>query len=192
MKRSREFTDFSNEPSWGQVFGFRRKPWEYLQTEQSSPLPCVSLGWRWNLVFYNDKIVLNFTFIGAKQSNSSARQGWIVDWAPTGLQNGPTNGGVVTTPLPIKLLPLASPGLKLEGKVWRADALALSNRTVCKPINAATPGWELRCANYSWKITTVLPLGSFDKTRSRREGRGAGVNLPSEKSLDITDKEMVG
>ncbi len=40
----------------------------------------------------------------------SARQGWVVDSAPTDLQNGgPTNGGVNNTPLPNKLLSLASP-----------------------------------------------------------------------------------
>ncbi len=33
----------------------------------------------------------------------SARQGSVVDWAPTELQNGPKNGGEVSTPLPIKL-----------------------------------------------------------------------------------------
>ncbi len=37
----------------------------------------------------------------------SARQGWVVDCAPTYLQNGPKNGGVISTP-PIKLLSLAS------------------------------------------------------------------------------------
>ncbi len=40
----------------------------------------------------------------------SARQGWVVDLAPADLQNDPTNGGVVSTLLPIKLQSLASPG----------------------------------------------------------------------------------
>ncbi len=44
----------------------------------------------------------------------SARQGWAVDLAPTGLQNSPTRGGVVSTPLPIKLLSLASPSRHLD------------------------------------------------------------------------------
>ncbi len=40
-------------------------------------------------------------------AKGSARQGWVVDWAPTDLQNGPTNSGVVNTPLAIKLMFLA-------------------------------------------------------------------------------------
>ncbi len=46
----------------------------------------------------------------------SARQGWVVDYAPTNLQNCPTNGGIISTPLPIKLLSLASPSRPLELK----------------------------------------------------------------------------
>ncbi len=38
----------------------------------------------------------------------SARQGWLVNKAPTYLQNGP-NGDVVSTPQPITFLPIASP-----------------------------------------------------------------------------------
>ncbi len=37
----------------------------------------------------------------------SSRKDWVVDLAPTDLQNGPANGGVISTPLPIKLLSLA-------------------------------------------------------------------------------------
>ncbi len=37
----------------------------------------------------------------------SVYQGWVVDWAPTALQKGLCSG-VVSTPLPIKLLSLAS------------------------------------------------------------------------------------
>ncbi len=44
----------------------------------------------------------------------SARQGWVVDWAPTDLENGPTKGGVGTKPLSIKLLSLASPSRHRE------------------------------------------------------------------------------
>ncbi len=70
----------------------------------------------------------------------SACQGWVVGKAPTDLQNGPTNGSATSTPLPIKRLSLAFP----KGRVWRADAPALSNRTslawAAKSITAATPG----------------------------------------------------
>ncbi len=38
----------------------------------------------------------------------SVRLGWVVDEAPTNLRNGPTNDGAVSTPLPIKLLSLAT------------------------------------------------------------------------------------
>ncbi len=74
--------------------------------------------------------------------NGSVCQDWVVDWAPTDIQNGRINGGIVTTPLPINLLSLASPGLKPKGRVWKADALALTRRTslawAAKPLNAAT------------------------------------------------------
>ncbi len=43
----------------------------------------------------------------------SVYQGWVVDWTPTVLQKGP-NGGVVNTPLPIKLLSLAPPSRHLD------------------------------------------------------------------------------
>ncbi len=46
----------------------------------------------------------------------SARQGSLVNKAPTYLQNGP-NGDVVSTRLPIKPLPTASPGLKPKERV---------------------------------------------------------------------------
>ncbi len=46
--------------------------------------------------------------------SGSVCRGWAVDLAPTDLQSVPTNGGVVSTPLPSKLLSLASPGLKLK------------------------------------------------------------------------------
>ncbi len=44
----------------------------------------------------------------ARSVKGSVCQGLVVDWAPTVLQNGP-KGSVVSTPLPIKLLILASP-----------------------------------------------------------------------------------
>ncbi len=47
--------------------------------------------------------------------NGSVCNDWTVDSTPTGQQNGPTNGGVVSTPLPSKLL---SSSLK---EVRRAD-----------------------------------------------------------------------
>ncbi len=49
-----------------------------------------------------------------------------------------------TDQTPISCAPVASPELKPNGRMWRADAPALSNRTglawAAKPINAATPG----------------------------------------------------
>ncbi len=81
----------------------------------------------------------------------SARQGWMVDWAPTDLQNGPTNGGVINIPLLIKLLStIESPGLKPKGRVcmWRADAPALSNRTGL--------GWNTkRCRDWGLGVLTT-------------------------------------
>ncbi len=41
-------------------------------------------------------------------------------------RNYPTIGGAVSTPLPIKLLPIATPGLKLEGKACEEQALRCS------------------------------------------------------------------
>ncbi len=60
-----------------------------------------------------------------------ACQGWVLDWEPTDLQHRPTNGGIVNTPLPIKLLSLASPGLKPKVRVYvgRVNVPPLSNRT---------------------------------------------------------------
>ncbi len=45
----------------------------------------------------------------------SVCQGWVVDWANTALEQG-QKGGVVSTPLPIKLLSLASPSRYLDSK----------------------------------------------------------------------------
>ncbi len=47
----------------------------------------------------------------------------------TNLQSGPTNGDVVSTPLPIKYLSLASPGFKSKGRMRRADVPAFSSGT---------------------------------------------------------------
>ncbi len=65
----------------------------------------------------------------------SVRQGCAVDWTPTDLQNGPTNGGVVSTHLSIKLLSLAS--LRLAdalGKLISASALGLATSTCHLPM----------------------------------------------------------
>ncbi len=75
----------------------------------------------------------------------SARQCWAADRAPTDLQDGPTNGVVVNTLLPIPCVPVASPGLTPKGEeVYRADAPGLPKWTdsacAAKPIDAATPG----------------------------------------------------
>ncbi len=59
-----------------------------------------------NTLFYSMLAALGVVMIVVK---GSARQGWVVYSAPTDLQNGPTNGGVVGTPLPIKFLSLESP-----------------------------------------------------------------------------------
>ncbi len=48
-----------------------------------------------------------------KGAKVSAWQSWVVHWAPTALQKGP-NDGAVSTPLPIKLLTLASPSPHLD------------------------------------------------------------------------------
>ncbi len=45
--------------------------------------------------------------------NGSVCQGWVADCAPAALQKG-QNGGVVSTPLLIKLLSLASPSCRLD------------------------------------------------------------------------------
>ncbi len=46
--------------------------------------------------------------------NGPVYQNLAVDWAPTGTQVGPINGGEVIAPLPIKLLSLASPSRHLD------------------------------------------------------------------------------
>ncbi len=50
-------------------------------------------------------------------AKGSAHQGWVVGEAHTDLQNGPTNGGVISTRLPTKFLSLASPELKPKARV---------------------------------------------------------------------------
>ncbi len=94
----------------------------------------------------------------------AACQGCAVDWAPTDTQNAPTNGSVVTTPLPIKLLSLASPGLKPKGRVWRSDAPALTNGERLawaeNQINPATPGLETSACyppkkHHQWIMATL-------------------------------------
>ncbi len=59
---------------------------------------------------------------GRKGVKGSVCQGCVVDWAPAELQNDPTNGGVISTSLPIKLLSLASPcGLNQKGGCVREE-----------------------------------------------------------------------
>ncbi len=49
--------------------------------------------------------IKNRLTIGGKGCQRSARQGWVVDWAPIDLQkHSPTNGGAISTPLSIKHL----------------------------------------------------------------------------------------
>ncbi len=77
----------------------------------------------------------------------STRQGREVDEAPTDLKNGPTNDGAASTPLPIKLLSLASPGLKQkrEGgvKSGRFGALKPGRRGLrCKATKCSYAGTE--------------------------------------------------
>ncbi len=61
-----------------------------------------------NDIFLTSSHIKNVDFIG------SARQGWVVESAPTDPGNSPTNGGVISTHLPIKLLSLASPSRHLD------------------------------------------------------------------------------
>ncbi len=76
-------------------------------------------------------------------------QGWVVDWA----LNGPTNGGVVGTPLLIKLLSLASSSRHLDSN--RKWGCVCKERTpgalkpgklnlawAAKPLNAAAQSWD--------------------------------------------------
>ncbi len=90
-------------------------------------------------------------------------QGWEVDWAPANLRNCPTNCGVISTPLPIKFLSLASPGLKPKWRVQRADVPAHSKWTglawAAKPITGATLGIG---------TSVCLSLGDACSTRQER------------------------
>ncbi len=65
-----------------------------------------------------------------------------IDWAHTALQNCSTNGGVVSTPLPIKLLSHASSRFKPKGSgvcEERPKTGAPKPDRGTKPIDAATP-----------------------------------------------------
>ncbi len=68
----------------------------HFKASRLSPLP--SITW-------------TFTF----DVNILVCQDWTKDWAPNGLQNSPTNGSVVSIPLPSKLPSPASPSRHLEG-----------------------------------------------------------------------------
>ncbi len=70
---------------------------------------------------------------GRQGARGLVRQGWVVDWAPTDLQNGPTDGGVSahlcrSNSYPLRPHRVTWIKTKREG-VWRADAPVLSNRT---------------------------------------------------------------
>ncbi len=94
--------------------------------------------------FLGAKIWANAT---ADSVNGSVFQDWVVDWAPTDLKRShewqySQHTSADQTPIPY--VPVASPGLKPKGRMWRADAPALSNRAAlawgAKPMNAATLG----------------------------------------------------
>ncbi len=73
----------------------------------------------WNIQCIGGEILLDTSRRKCRYSppfgvEGSARQDWVVDWAPTDLQHRLTNGGVISTPLPIKLLSFASPSLLLD------------------------------------------------------------------------------
>ncbi len=83
------------------------------------------------LKLHNPRIKkLSPTDLGVK---GSARQGWVVDLAPIDLQSC-QNVGVISTPLPIKLLYLTPSGLKREGVksgcpgALKPDRLGLSRK----------------------------------------------------------------
>ncbi len=99
---------------------------------------------------------LSVNMFDKKVVNSSVWQSWAIQWTLTDLKHGLTYGGVVSTPLPIKLLSFepsfSSPGLKLKGRAWRADALTLSNWTIA--------AWTARpTAAYPWNI--IMPWWCF-------------------------------
>ncbi len=62
-------------------------------------------------------------------------EGWAIDCAPTGLQNGPTNGGIVSTPLPIRLYRVTWIKIKRESVksghfgTFKLDGLGFSCKT---------------------------------------------------------------
>ncbi len=85
----------------------------------------------------------------------SARQGWVVDWAPTDLQNGPTNGGVIRLPLPIKLpcTPVASLGFKPKGRVCVKSGCS----GALKPVKLGLSCKDNKCCDAGTGDLNVLP-----------------------------------
>ncbi len=98
-----------------------------------------------------------YSGVGVKES---ARLGWVVDSAPTDLQIGPTNGGVISTTLPIKLPSLASP-LRPKGRVCEEQMLRCSQiRQAWFDLQRQKThrwrGWGPQCSNYPRNVTMVL------------------------------------
>ncbi len=77
----------------------------------------------------------------------SVCQGWVVDCAPAALQKGP-NGGVVSTPLMIKLLFLASPSRHLNSN--RKGGCVCEEWTLrCSQTEQAQLGLSCKASKYS-------------------------------------------
>ncbi len=92
----------------------------------------------------------------------------VVDWAPTDIQSGPSNGGVISTPLPTKLLSPASPSrhldsnLKgvcvLEERMLRCSQTVQARLELQSQFVQRLRDWEPRWANYLLKHYHSSPL----------------------------------
>ncbi len=85
-------------------------------------------------------------------ANGLVCQGWVVDWAPTDLQNDP-NGVVVSTPLLTTCAPVALPGFEPKGR----GHVKSVRSTPLKPDRLSLSCKADKCSNTGAEGLSMLP-----------------------------------
>ncbi len=116
-------------------------------------------------------------------------QGWVVDWAPTAPQKG-ANGGIVSTPLPIKLLSLASPPRHLDSN--RKGGCVCEERTVRRyQTRQAQPGLSCKASKCSYTGTGDLCVLTTQETSSMKMTTTRTTHLVSASLVMLQDVPKV-
>ncbi len=100
------------------------------------------------------RLVIIFTWY-ALSVKGSVCQEWVVYWSPTDLQNGPI-GGIVSTPLPIKLLSLASSPHRLDS-IQKGGCVKSGRSGIRKPDKLGLSCKSNKCSDAGAKDLDVLP-----------------------------------